>query len=250
MRLRDLLDDAGAAAGAAVRHGRAARPGAALGLHDRPARPRALPVRRRAGHQRHALAPRPDDSERFVANITAAGAVGARGRQRRRGHRRADRPGRGLPPARPAAGLGRRTRWRSPRSPSRSSAPVTVSREAELRATLGRQRRLLSAFADGRDLPELTRQLGEETGLVCRVLTPSGRHVVAGDAPLPDADLDRVTRTFLTAERLPAVAAGRGHAPYSVFPAGPSLAHRPSTWFVVGRRHLVAVGAGAGRRGR
>jgi hypothetical protein len=112
-------------------------------------------------------------------------------------------------------------------------ASVTVNREAELRATLGRQRRLLSAFADGRDLPELTRQLSDETGLCCRVLTPSGRHVVAGIAPLPDEDVARVTRTFLTAERLPAVAAGRGHAPYSVFPAGPSLAHRPSTWFVV-----------------
>jgi Purine catabolism regulatory protein-like family/PucR C-terminal helix-turn-helix domain/GGDEF-like domain len=112
-------------------------------------------------------------------------------------------------------------------------AAVTVGREAQLRATLGRQRRLLSAFADGQDLPELAKQLSHETGLVCRVLTPSGRHIVVGDAPLADADLDRVTRAFLTAERLPAVAAGRGHAPYSVFPAGPSLAHRPSTWFVV-----------------
>jgi purine catabolism regulatory family protein/PucR-like helix-turn-helix protein/diguanylate cyclase with GGDEF domain len=112
-------------------------------------------------------------------------------------------------------------------------AAVTVGREAQLRATLGRQRRLLGAFADGQDLPELTKQLGQDTGLVCRVITPTGRHVVAGDAPLSDADLDRVTRAFLTAERLPAVAAGRGRAPYSIFPAGPSLAHRPSTWFVV-----------------
>jgi hypothetical protein len=111
-------------------------------------------------------------------------------------------------------------------------AAVSVGREAQLRATLGRQRRLLSGFADGRDLPELTRQLGQETGLVCRVITAAGRHIVAGDAPLPDDDLDRVTRAFLTAQRLPAVAAGRGNAPYSVFPAGPALAHRPSTWFV------------------
>jgi PucR C-terminal helix-turn-helix domain/Purine catabolism regulatory protein-like family/GGDEF-like domain len=111
-------------------------------------------------------------------------------------------------------------------------AAVTVNREAELRATLGRQRRLLSAFADGRDLQDLTAQLEKETGLTCRVLTPSGRQVVAME-PLPTADLDRVTRTFLTAERLPAVAAGRGNTPYSVFPAGPSLGHRPSTWFVV-----------------
>jgi hypothetical protein len=112
-------------------------------------------------------------------------------------------------------------------------AAVTVSREAQLRATLGRQRRLLGAFADGQDLPELAKQLGQETGLICRVVTPTGRHVVTGDSLLSDDDLARVTRTFMTAERLPAVAAGRGHRPYSVFPAGPSLAHRPSTWFVV-----------------
>ena len=129
-------------------------------------------------------------------------------------------------------------------------AAVSVNREAELRATLGRQRRLLSAFADGRDLHDLTRQLEKETGLSCRVLTPSGRRVVTGEQPLPPADLDRVTRTFLTAERLPAVAAGRGQRGVQRLP-GRSVAGPPAVDLVRRRRrHLVAVGPGAGRRGR
>ena len=173
----------------------------------------------------------PEDSERFVANITAAGAsalaVGTAGESATvpadlvEACRRHD-----LPLVWVAAEVA------FAQITEQVVGAVTVGREAQLRATLGRQRRLLSGFADGRDLPDLTRQLGEETGLACRVITPSGRHIVPGNGPLPEADLDRVTRAFLTAERLPAVAAGRGNAPYSVFPAGPALAHRPSTWFV------------------
>lgn len=110
---------------------------------------------------------------------------------------------------------------------------VSMTREAELKTSLARQRRLLGAFAEGAELAEIVRLLGRDTGLVCRVLTPSGRHVVVGDGPLSAADADRVTRTFLTADRLPAVTAGRGQVAYSVFPAGSALVHRPSTWFVV-----------------
>jgi hypothetical protein len=173
----------------------------------------------------------PEDSERFVAHITAAGAsalaVGTAGETATvpsdlvEACRRHELPLVWVPADVAFAAITEQV-----------VGAVTVGREAQLRATLGRQRRLLSGFADGRDLPDLARQLGEETGLACRVITPSGRHIVPGDAPLSEADLDRVTRAFLTAERLPAVAAGRGNAPYSIFPAGPSLAHRPSTWFV------------------
>jgi hypothetical protein len=171
------------------------------------------------------------DSERFLTHITAAGASALAAGTAGAGEvppdlidacRRHDMPLIWVPPEVAFAQI-----------TEQIVASVTVTRETQLRASLGRQRQLLSAFADGDDLDGLTRLLGAETGLVCRVLTPSGRHVVAGDQPLPPADVDRVTRAFLTAERLPAVAAGRGRTPYSVFPAGPSLAHRPSTWFVV-----------------
>ena len=75
-----------------------------------------------------------------------------------------------------------------------------------------------------------------ETGLTCRVVTATGRAVVRGPRALPPEDLDRVIRAFLTADRLPAVvgadAAGSG-APYSVFPVGPALGQRMTSWFVV-----------------
>lgn len=99
---------------------------------------------------------------------------------------------------------------------------VTAARGDRLASSLGRQRRLLSAVAGGLGLDELTAEVSAATGLVCRVLTPTGRHVAAGPAPLPDDDLDRVVRTFLTADRLPATTAGADRTAYSVFPVGPA----------------------------
>ena len=126
----------------------------------------------------------PEDSERFVANITAAGAsalaVGTAGESATvpadlvEACRRHD-----LPLVWVAAEVA------FAQITEQVVGAVTVGREAQLRATLGRQRRLLSGFADGRDLPDLTRQLGEETGLACRVITPSGRLIVPGNGPLP-----------------------------------------------------------------
>jgi hypothetical protein len=115
-------------------------------------------------------------------------------------------------------------------------ARVTAWRGAQLAATLDRQRQLLQAVAEGRSLDELVDLIGAETGLTCRVLTTTGRAVVRGPRALPPEDLDRVTRAFLTADRLPAVVgakAGGSGAPYSVFPVGPALGQRMTSWFVV-----------------
>ena len=123
---------------------------------------------------------------------------------------------------------------------------VTAWRGAQLAATLDRQRQLLQAVAEGRSLDELVGLVGAETGLTCRVLTATGRAVVRGPRALPPEDLDRVTRAFLTADRLPAVAgadAGGSGAPYSVFPGGSGA--RPADDLVVrrGRGRLVDLGA-------
>jgi DNA-binding PucR family transcriptional regulator len=109
---------------------------------------------------------------------------------------------------------------------------VSAERGARRSGALGRQRQLLSAIASGSSLDELTDRVSVETGRVCRVLTATGRHVVSGPQQLDAADLDRVTRTFLTAVRLPAVAAGRGSSPYSLFAVGPALEHRLTSWIV------------------
>ncbi|MGH3355005.1 MAG: PucR family transcriptional regulator ligand-binding domain-containing protein, partial [Nocardioidaceae bacterium] len=108
-----------------------------------------------------------------------------------------------------------------------------AQRGARLEARLGRQRQLLSGLAEGRRLDELTDQVSRENGLPCRVLTPTGRHVVTGPAPLPETDLDRVTRCFLAADRLPGVSEEPGGTAYSVFPVGPALGQRMTSWLVV-----------------
>ncbi|MBO0777000.1 MAG: PucR family transcriptional regulator ligand-binding domain-containing protein [Actinobacteria bacterium] len=111
-------------------------------------------------------------------------------------------------------------------------AAATAERGERLSASLSRQRALLAEAVAGRSLADLAARMSDETGHACRVLTPTGRHIVAGPSPLAAADVDRVTATFLTAPRLPAAAAGPG-APYSVFTVGQGLASRLTTWFVV-----------------
>jgi DNA-binding PucR family transcriptional regulator len=110
---------------------------------------------------------------------------------------------------------------------------VTAERGARLSATLGRQRQLLSAVAAGSTLAELADRISSEIGQVCRVLSATGRHVVVGPNALDPADLDRVTKAFLTADRLPVIAGGRAATPYSVFTVGPALENRLTAWMVI-----------------
>lgn len=114
---------------------------------------------------------------------------------------------------------------------------------ARLSASLVRQRQLLSAVASGRSLDEVASRVSAEIGHVCRVLTTTGRHVVAGPAGLGAAELDRVSRDYLMADRLPAVTAGG--PPYTLFPVGSGLSNRLASWFVVAEGALPAESADA-----
>ena len=109
-------------------------------------------------------------------------------------------------------------------------AAVTAERGERLSASLGRQRQLLAEVAAGRSLADLAARTSAEIGATCRVLTATGRAVVDGPEPLDPAELDRITGTFLTAPRLPAVTDGRA---FSVFTVGPALENRLTSWFVV-----------------
>ncbi|MET7283316.1 helix-turn-helix domain-containing protein [Kribbella sp. NPDC005582] len=117
---------------------------------------------------------------------------------------------------------------------------------ARLSASLVRQRQLLSSIAAGRSLDELAARISAEIGHDCRVLTPTGRHVVPGPGELPDDVLDVITHRFLTADRTPAVA---GETPYSLFPVGSGLGNRLTAWVLViegdhttwSRDHVEAV---------
>jgi DNA-binding PucR family transcriptional regulator len=106
---------------------------------------------------------------------------------------------------------------------------LTAARGDRLALTLGRQRRLLSAVAGGLGLDELAAEVSVATGVAIRVLSATGRAVVAGPAPLTDDELDAAVTTFLTADRLPAVVPGTER---SVFPVGPASEQRVTSWFV------------------
>jgi DNA-binding PucR family transcriptional regulator len=106
---------------------------------------------------------------------------------------------------------------------------LTAARGDRLALTLGRQRRLLSAVAGGLGLDELAAEVSAATGVAIRVLSATGRAVVAGPVPLTGDDLDAAVATFLTADRLPAVVPGTQR---SVFPVGPASEERITSWFV------------------
>lgn len=112
---------------------------------------------------------------------------------------------------------------------------VTSVRAAEsgnrLSAGLVRQRELLASMAAGRDVQEICSRVAREIGHDCRVLTPTGRRVVAGPTELPESALDAITRQYLTADLLPAVAMV-GETAYSVFPVGSGLGHRLTGWLL------------------
>ncbi|TDO59938.1 DNA-binding PucR family transcriptional regulator [Kribbella sp. VKM Ac-2571] len=123
---------------------------------------------------------------------------------------------------------------------------------ARLSASLVRQRQLLSSIAAGRSLDELAARISAEIGHDCRVLTPTGRHVVPGPSELDAETVDAVTRRFLTADRMPAVAVApkeAGGSPYSLFPVGSGFGNRLTAWVLVidgdhttwSRDHVEAV---------
>jgi hypothetical protein len=118
---------------------------------------------------------------------------------------------------------------------------VSAERGARLSASLGRQRQLLSDVAAGRSLSEIAAQLSGEIGAECRVLTPTGRQLVPGSTPLSADELDRVTKAFLTAQRLPAAAPGR----YALFTVGTGFDNRLTAWVVAVASDLASLSAEA-----
>ncbi|MYS83047.1 PucR family transcriptional regulator [Embleya scabrispora] len=76
-----------------------------------------------------------------------------------------------------------------------------------------RQRRLITALAEGADTHDLLDLLARELGVACRVVTPAGRVLAGASAGGPDvawvaADPVEIARGALAAARLPAVIAG------------------------------------------
>lgn len=117
------------------------------------------------------------------------------------------------------------------------SVPVTVSfsqisdvvartheeqRQHALVTALDRQRRLLSAMAEGRTLDDVLALVADVTGVGCQLLSASGR-TIAGPSgslsPPGPADVNLLCRRFLTADRLPTVTETPGTGQISIVPA-------------------------------
>lgn len=117
-------------------------------------------------------------------------------------------------------------------------AEIVASRHGDergrlLAVTLGRHRRLLTAVAEGRSLEDLLEIVFGETGVACWVATPAGRRIAGPDRRLPAADLDRIARVMLTADRLPARVDLGGGAVVSVLAVEPGLDVRVGSWFLI-----------------
>ena len=108
-----------------------------------------------------------------------------------------------------------------------------AERERALATALGRERRLLAAITEGRSLDELLTMIGHDTGVTCRVLTPTGRSVAAPAGPLDTADTDAVCRTFQLAERLPSAVSLPTGRTVSVVDVEPRLGQSMTPWFLV-----------------
>ncbi|MGH8823582.1 MAG: PucR family transcriptional regulator [Jiangellaceae bacterium] len=106
-----------------------------------------------------------------------------------------------------------------------------AEREHGLAVVRDRQRRLLSAVAEGRGVAALLGLVADEVGSLCGVMTPTGREVAAGGLMTP-TDLDALTRAFLV-DPLPAVVATSAGS-RTVLPVGSRLGQEVTSWFLVG----------------
>ncbi len=190
----------------------------------------------------------PEDSETFAANLKAAGAAGLAAGEAMFGEvpidvieafRRHNLLLFGVP-----------VEFSFTQINEAVSGASTAARGERLEATLGRYRKMLTAVAQGTALEDLIRSVSLDNTLVCRVLTPTGRHVVPGPNPLPEAKLDLITTAFLTSARLPCAVTTPALTPpaevaeiseigsaaaqtFSIFGVGPALGQRAMSWMLV-----------------
>jgi DNA-binding PucR family transcriptional regulator len=112
---------------------------------------------------------------------------------------------------------------------------LTVERQGDLAAQLGRRRRLLAAVAEGAGLTALLELWAAEAELPCWLLTSTGRAPAETTAGIDDARAARLAAEFLRAKNFPQVVRiGRGSAAatYSLFSVGTRTEARIAGWFL------------------
>ena len=111
-------------------------------------------------------------------------------------------------------------------------AQLDQARDRGVADQLTKHRRLVAMVARGLGMDELVRLASTETGVAFTVLTSTGRCVAAGGLSLVPADVDRLIRAHLTADRLPAVATTGGGQVFSLFAVDSPTGQRLTGWFI------------------
>ncbi len=111
-------------------------------------------------------------------------------------------------------------------------AQLDQARDRGVADQLTKHRRLVAMVAQGLGMDELVRLASTETGVAFTVLTSTGRCVAAGGLSLVPADVDRLIRAHLTADRLPAVATTSGGQVFSLFAVDSPTGQRLTGWFI------------------
>lgn len=106
-------------------------------------------------------------------------------------------------------------------------------RVTRVSASLSRQRELLTDVYKGYLLDDLISRTAQELGRPIWVVTATGRHVVTPVEPLPEADLDLIISTALTAPRLPVTINDSRGERLIVFSIAGGEKHRTTAWFLV-----------------
>ncbi|MGH8774831.1 MAG: PucR family transcriptional regulator [Jiangellaceae bacterium] len=106
-----------------------------------------------------------------------------------------------------------------------------AERERQIATAFDRQRRLVSAVAEGRGFGALLHLVADELGVRCRVLTATGREVAALDPPVPADRVDLIVAAYLRADRLPAAVSGVEET-YTIVPVDSGLTARATGWFL------------------
>jgi len=106
-----------------------------------------------------------------------------------------------------------------------------AERASGLATVLGRHRDLIAAMAGGARLTDLLPRVAAELGVVCWLLTPTGR-LVAASRPMADDERAAFAHAYLTADRLPHQAVNNGRR-ITLLPVGGRPDRRLTGWFLV-----------------
>lgn len=112
---------------------------------------------------------------------------------------------------------------------------LSAARASDLRAVLDRHRQLVSGMTEGSGLGAVLELVGQDLGMRCWVVSPTGQVISGSGAAPADFDPRMLASQFLTAKKLPHLVreAGVDGERVSLFPVDGDSATRVADWFLV-----------------